>query len=203
MVRGSPATSTLAWSVLLWSPLSLGGVDGTTEGRVEVFAVVGDGFVDVATGDSFTGFEEGMDGGVVGTDGEMEADVSAPDSEGEEGCCGIVVCATVVVTNVLVDVVEGLVVVAVVVVVVGVDVLLGVVVAAGGDVLVGVVVFVGITPPVIFLDSVACFDGVVCGLIETVVVDLSREAGGFIGLETLEMLAVGLNCCPPFGEEPS
>lgn len=119
MVRGSPATSTLAWSVLLWSPLSLGGADGTTEGRVEVFTTVGDGFVDDGTGEGCTGFVEGMDGGVVGTGGGMLADVSVLDGEGEEGCGGTVFCATVVVTVVLVGGV-------VVVVVVGVDVLVGV-----------------------------------------------------------------------------
>lgn len=156
MVRGSPATSTLAWSVLLWSPLSLGGVVGTTEGCVEVFAVVGDGFVDVGTGEGCTGFEEGLDGSVVGTDGEMLADVSFPDGEGEEGCCGIVVCATAVGTFVLVGVVEGL-----VVVVVRLDVLVsGVVVAVRVDVLAGVVgmvvgIAVGKTPPVTSSDPAA------------------------------------------------
>lgn len=147
MVRGSPATSTLAWSVLLWSPLSLGSADGTTEGRVEVFTAVGDGFVDNGTGEGCTGFVEGMDGGVVGTGGEMLADVSVLDGEGEEGCGGTVFCATVVVTVVLV----GGVVVVVVVVVVGVDVLVGVNVV---DVRAGVVGMTAavVSPPAISSD---------------------------------------------------
>lgn len=195
MVRGSPATSTLAWSVLLWSSLSLGGVDDTSKGRVEVLVVAGDGFVDVGTGEGCSGFEEGMDGDVVGTDGEMLVEVSVLD----EGCCGIVAFATAVVTFVLVGVVEGFVVVAVVnVVVVGLDVLIsGGVVDVRLDVFAGVVeMFAVEITPVISSDPLVCFDGVVCSLVATIVVDVLCETGGFVGAEVLEI------CCLSFAEKP-
>lgn len=102
LVKGSPATSIMAWSLL---GMSLGSADVTTEGLNEVFGMVRDGFFssdDAA--EVWIGFVEGVDEGVVGTDGEMLADILVPDGEGR---FGIMACATVVVV-VLVVVGEGL-----------------------------------------------------------------------------------------------
>lgn len=106
LVKGSPATSIMAWSLL---GMSLGSADATTEGLNEVFGMVGVGFFssdDAA--EVWIGFVEGVDEGVVGTDGKMLADILVPDCDDEEGCCGIMVCATVVVVVVLVVVGNGL-----------------------------------------------------------------------------------------------
>lgn len=127
LVKGSPATSIMAWSLL---GMSLGSADATTEGLNEVFGMVGVGFFssdDAA--EVWIGFVIGVDEGAVGTDGEMLADILVPDCDDEEGCCGIMVCATVVVVVVVLVVVGdglGLVVVGLGVVVV-VDVTAGVI----------------------------------------------------------------------------
>lgn len=105
LVKESPATLTMAWS-LLGTPL--GSLDATTEGLIEGFGVVGIGFSseDVGMGEVCTGLEEELDEGDVGTNGEMLTDL-VPDGEGEEGWFGII-CATVVVVVVLVVAKEGL-----------------------------------------------------------------------------------------------
>lgn len=95
LVKGSPATSTIALPPL---GTSLGSV-GTTTGRfIEVF---GGGFsTAVGMGEVWSGLVKGMDGGVVGTDGEMLVDEFVPVGE---GC--LAVCATVVVLVVVGEVV--------------------------------------------------------------------------------------------------
>lgn len=178
LVKGSPATSIMAWSLL---GMSLGSVDATTEGLNEVFGVVGDCcFSSDDAGDVWIGFTEGVDGeGVVGTDGEMLADVLVPDGEGEEGCFGIVVCAAVVEVVVVLVVVEeglGLVVVGLGVVVV-VDVMAGVVVIASSG-----------TASVLLAFTV----GVVCRSVAAIVVELSGKVVGFVVLEVLVVRTLGL-----------
>lgn len=95
LVKGSPATSTIALPPL---GTSLGSV-GTTTGRfIEVF---GGGFsTAVGMGEVWSGLVKGMVGGVVGTDGEMLVDEFVPVGE---GC--LAVCATVVVLVVVGEVV--------------------------------------------------------------------------------------------------
>lgn len=156
---------------------------GVVGGLVEVFGVVGDGFVDVGTGVVWTGLGVVVSRAAVGTNGVMLADFL-----GSDGVVGWCVVAFVVVMTVVVVVVVVLVAVAfdvIVVVVVAVDV-------AGS--VVGVVAWVaGETIP----DPLSCVKGVVCTLLGTTV----EVAGGCVGVEALDaemLVTVGTDCCVTF-----
>lgn len=163
---------------------------GVVGGLVEVFAVVGDGFVDVGTGVVWTGLGVVVSRAAVGTNGVMLADFL-----GSDGVVGWCVVAFVVVMTVVVVVVVVLVAVAfdvIVVVVVAVDVA-GSFVGVAGRV-VGVVAWVaGETIP----DPLSCVKGVVCTLLGTTV----EVAGGCVGVEALDaemLVTVGTDCCVTF-----
>ncbi len=156
--------------------MSLDSADVTTEGLNEVFGMVRDGFFssdDAA--EVWIGFVEGVDEGVVGTDGEMLADILVPDGDGED-CFGIMACATVVVV-VLVVVGEGL----------GLGVVgLGVVVVV--DVTAGVVGMAAAIAGFGTASVVVAFSiGVVCRLVVAIVVKLICKAAGSVVVDELEI----------------
>lgn len=161
---------------------------GVVGGLVEVFGVVGDGFVDVGTGVVWTGLGVVVSRAAVGTNGVMLANFLG--SDGVVGWCVVafVVVMTVVVVVVLVAVAFDV----VVVVVVAVDVA-GSVFGVAGSV-VGVVAWVaGETIP----DPLSCVKGVVCTLLGTTV----EVAGGCLGVEALDaemLVTVGTDCCVTF-----
>lgn len=184
LVKGSPATSIMGWSPL---GMSLASADTTTEGLNEVFGMVCDGlFSSDDAAEVWIGFMEGVNEGVVGTDGEMLADILVPDGDCEGGCFGIMVCATVVVVLVVVGKGLGLVMVGLGVVVV-VDVSAGVVRM--------VVVIAG------FVE--AFFVGDVCRLVVNIVVKLICKVAGSVVVEVLEIETLGsvAKCCVTLGEE--
>ncbi len=172
LVKGSPATSIMAWSLL---GMSLDSADVTTEGLNEVFGMVCDGFFSSDDAEVWIGFVEGVDEGVVGTDGEMLADILVPDGDGED-CFGIMACATVVVV-VLVVVGEGL----------GLGVVgLGVVVVV--DVTAGVVGMAAAIAGFGTASVVVAFSiGVVCRLVVAIVVKLICKAAGSVVVDELEI----------------
>lgn len=176
----------MAWSLL---GMSLGSLDVTTEGPIEVFGMVGIGFSseDVGMGEVCTGLEEELDEVVVGTNGEMLTDDLFPDGEGEEGCFGIMVCATVVVVVVLVVAEEGLgLVVAGLGVVVVVDVMAGVVGMVA--VMAGVVGMVAVIANFGTASAVEDFSvEFVSMLVVALVVKLSCKVVGFVIVEVVEM----------------
>lgn len=182
---------------MAWSPLrmSLGSLGATTEGLIEVFGVVGIGFSseDVGVGEVCSGLVEELDGGVLGTNGEMLTDMLVPDGEGEEGCFAIMVCATVVEVVVVLVVVEeglGLVVVGLGVVVV-VD---GMAVVAG---MVSVIAGFGTA------STVVAFTVEVVRLVVALVVETFCKVAGFVEVEVLEMLASVVVGCAILDEELS
>lgn len=178
LVKGSPATLITAWSPL---GMSLGSLGASTEGLIEVFGVVGIGFAseDVGMGEVCSGLVEEVDGGVLGTNGEMLTDNLVPDGEGEEGCFGVMVCATVAeVVVVLVVVGEGL-----GLVVVGLGV---VVVVDGMDVVAGMVV-AGMVSGFGTASTVVAFPVEVVRLVVALVVESFCKVAGFVIVEVLEM----------------
>lgn len=194
LVKGSPATSTIAWSPLR---MSLGSLGATTEELIEVFGVVGIGFSseDVGMGEVCSDLVEELDGGVLGTNGEMLMDNLVPDGEGEEGCFVIMVCATVAeVVVVLVVVEEGL-----GVVVVG----LGVVIVVDG--MAGVVGMVAVIAGFGTASTVVAFSFEVVRLMVALVVESLCKVAGFVVVEVLEMetLASVVDGCVILDEEPS
>lgn len=181
LVKGSPATSIMAWSLL---GMSLDSADVTTEGLNEVFGMVRDGFFssdDAA--EVWIGFVEGVDEGVVGTDGEMLADILVPAGDCE-GCFGIMACATVVVV-VLVVVGEGL-----ELGVVGLGVVVVVDVTAGVVGMAAVIAGFG-TASVVMAFSI----GVVCRLVVAIVKLICKVAGSVVvdvlEIETLNSVGNG------------
>lgn len=202
LVKDFPATSTMAWSLL---GMSLGSLDVTTEGLIEVFGMVGIGFSseDVGIGEVCTGLEEELDEVVVGTNSEMLTDDLVPDGEGEEGCFGIMVCATVVVVVVLVVAEEGLglVVVGLGVVVV-VDVMAGVIGMVA--VMAGVVGMVAVITDFGTASAVLDFSVEFVMLVVALVIELFCKVVGFVIVEVVEMetLASEADCSVVF-DEPS
>ncbi|KAG1933894.1 AP-3 complex subunit sigma-2 [Pimephales promelas] len=142
-------------------------------------------------GEVCTGLEEELD---VGTNGEMMTDELVPDGEGEEGCFGMMVCATVVVVVVLVVAEEGL-----GLVVVGLGVVVMVDVLAGG---VGMASeFAGFGTA----SAVADFSVEFVSRLVTVVVKLFCKVVGFVIVEVVKMetLASEADGCVVLDEESS